>query len=631
MRARMGSSSLLLKLIVPYVTALLLIALALVYAVPERQRSIFFDNVMDELVSISETAVNSIEIAIEAEDFNSISIVNRLLESHPNVSFAAIYSEEDGVSELFAIYPDSLANDPAFAPDSGRYLTHQHPIETALFSGHVVVGYDVSLFEMQARQLNMPIYLAFAFVLLVQLLSYRMISRSVVRPIRRAAIAADALGKGGLESSLQLASRDDEIGQLHDSLQNLQHSLLEQRTRNDELLASLEERVEERTAELKEALLTKDNFLSAVSHELRTPLHGIISSFELQQKYVEDVELPSECAEIAQNGLLSARSLLTLINDLLDYQKFASQGVEIRPQPTLMSDLLKRLEKIINPLFDADAVRVHMACTTCEGLWVSVDAQRLEQILVNLLGNARKFTHEGEVVLTMNSEVIDGRTRCTFAISDTGIGMDEDTIRRLGEPFFQQTEGYNRSFGGTGLGLSIVKSLLEAMGSRLDVQSTLGEGSTFSFVLDVPTEEPPASREEDAVGVQPLEQQLHMLYVEDVKVNQFFMVAMAKRLNVELTLASSALEGYELIKSRSFDLVLTDIQMPEHDGTELLEWVRSNPDVPPRLPVIAFTAHAEHDRVEQFLAMGFDRVLTKPLHFDQLRSALDAVKSEREA
>ncbi len=625
----MGSSSLLLKLVVPYGIALFAIAFTLLYAVPEQQKASFFEDVMGELRSISLTAANSVEIAIEKEDFSSLSMINRLLESHPNVSFAAIYVDEDGVSERFSIYPSHLADDPTFTADPERYLMHDHPIETTLFSGRVVVGYDETLFESQTRQLNRPIYMAFAFVLLVQFWSYRTISRSVVQPIRQAAAAADSMRAGGLEASLHLAPREDEIGQLHNSLQNLQRSLLDQQGRNDELMASLEERVRERTAKLQEALSTKDNFLSSVSHELRTPLHSIISSLELQLQTADEMNMSAHSLEVVENGLVAARSLLTLINDLLDYQKFASQGVELRPEATNMIELLQRLKRVVKPLFHSGKVRLRIEYAECEGLWVSVDPQRLEQVLVNLIGNASKFTHEGEVALTVRAEVVDDHARCTFSIADTGIGMDRDTIHRLGEPFFQGTEGYSRTFGGTGLGLSIVKRLLESMESRLEIDSVSGEGSTFSFALELPVAELGVAVSDEAPLEMALTERLRVLYVEDMEINQFFMRAMAKQLNVDLALASSALDGYEHIKNEAFDLVLTDIQMPEHDGTELIRWVRENPDISPNLQVIAFTAHAEYERVEQFLSMGFNSVLTKPMRIKELRQALERVQQQK--
>ena len=173
----MFSSSLLLKLVVPYVTALSLIAFALLYVVPQKQKDDFLEDVTAQLSAISQTAANGVEIAIEEEDFSSLSMINRLLESNPNVSFAAIYVEEDGGSELFALYPSELADDTTFSVDAERYLMHSHPIETDLFNGRVLVGYDATLFEEQAQQLNSPVYMAFAFVLLVQFWSYRTISR----------------------------------------------------------------------------------------------------------------------------------------------------------------------------------------------------------------------------------------------------------------------------------------------------------------------------------------------------------------------------------------------------------------------------------------------------------------------
>ena len=621
----MFSPSLLLKLIVPYVTALSLIAFALLYAVPKQQKAAFLEDVTGQLKAISQTAAEGVEIAIEEEDFSSLSIINRLLDSNPNVTFAAIYIEEDGHSEQFAIYPSELAEDAAFSVDEDRYLIHKYPVETPLLKGNVWVGYDKTLFEQQTLRINTPVYLSFIFILLILLFSYRTIARSVVKPIREAARAADAMSSGRLESSLDLVSRPDEIGILHKSLQNLQVNLSDQRKENQELMASLEDRVRARTAELQEALATKDTFLTSVSHELRTPLHSIISSLELQQMS-HRVDVDEGSSEVIENGLLAARSLLTVINDLLDYQKFASQGVELHPKAISTLQITEQLERVVAPLFQSGDVHLRSVYANCDDVWLFVDAQRLQQVLVNLVGNACKFTRQGEVVLTIYIEVREGRARCAFAISDTGIGMDEDTVRRLGEPFFQSTEGYNREFGGTGLGLSIVKSLLDAMDSKLDVCSEIGRGSTFSFTLDLPLAEEPKGEEDHESSVSPLTENLRILYVEDVEVNQFFMSAMAKRLGIELTVAGSALEGYGLIETQPFDLVLTDIQMPQHDGTELLQWVRENPDIPRDLPIFAFTAHAEDERAEEFSAMGFDYVLTKPLQFKDLVAALQPIK-----
>ena len=621
----MFSPSLLLKLIVPYVIALSLIAFALLYAVPKQQKAAFLEDVTGQLKAISQTAAEGVEIAIEEEDFSSLSIINRLLDSNPNVTFAAIYIEEDGRSEQFAIYPSELAEDAAFSVDEDRYLIHKYPVETPLLKGNVWVGYDKTLFEQQTLRINTPVYLSFIFILLILLFSYRTIARSVVKPIREAARAADAMSSGRLESSLDLVSRPDEIGILHKSLQNLQVNLSDQRKENQELMASLEDRVRSRTAELQEALATKDTFLTSVSHELRTPLHSIISSLELQQMS-HRVDVDEGSSEVIGNGLVAARSLLTLINDLLDYQKFASQGVELHPKAISTLQITEQLERVVAPLFQSGDVHLRSVYANCDDVWLFVDAQRLQQVLVNLVGNACKFTRQGEVVLTIHIEVREGRARCAFAISDTGIGMDEDTVRRIGEPFFQSTEGYNREFGGTGLGLSIVKSLLDAMDSKLDVCSEIGRGSTFSFTLDLPLAEEPKGEEDHESSVSPLTENLRVLYVEDVEVNQFFMSAMAKRLGIELTVAGSALEGYELIETQPFDLVLTDIQMPQHDGTELLQWVRENPDIPKDLPIFAFTAHAEDERAEEFSAMGFDYVLTKPLQFKDLVAALQPIK-----
>ena len=164
-----------------------------------------------------------------------------------------------------------------------------------------------------------------------------------------------------------------------------------------------------------------------------------------------------------------------------------------------------------------------------------------------------------------------------------------------------------------------------------DIRSEIGKGSEFSFVIKLPLAE---ARDGNEMMIRPsvsqtwsLRDKFRVLYIDDVEPNQFFMVAMAEQLtDIELTLASSALEGYELIKRQSFELVLTDIQMPEHDGLELLRWVREDSGIDENLPVLAFTAHAEHDRIEQFLSVGFDYVLTKPLEFEKLHDTMQRFK-----
>ncbi len=355
---------------------------------------------------------------------------------------------------------------------------------------------------------------------------------------------------------------------------------------------------------------------------------------ELQLESDETLEI-SDRTELLQLGMSAAQILLKRINNLLEYQKLNAQEAQLESQVIDLASFVRHMTDISKLLFHSSTVAFRCNTAIVDVLHVEVEAQRIEQILVNLIGNARKFTEQGEVVLEVQSEVRNSIAHCVFSVCDTGVGMSTEAIERIGEVFYQNTAGYNRAYGGTGLGLSIVKRLLEAMNTTLIVDSELSQGSTFSFALDLPIKSQAplniltdATHEQTGATDKRLNTQtakLKILYVEDVEMNQRLMGSMTKRLDrVEITLASSALEGYEFVCGQnSFDLVITDIQMPQHDGIELLKWIRENPDLPNELPVYAFTAHAKKQRIDSFLSLGFDHVLTKPISLKELRQVIN--------
>ena len=244
---------------------------------------------------------------------------------------------------------------------------------------------------------------------------------------------------------------------------------------------SLEDTVEERTQELREALKAKDAFTASVSHELRTPLHSIIASLDLMS---ESDDSPKEGRNYLNIAQRASQALLVLINELLDFQRWEHEQITLVTEPTDLHQFLREIQTTTDILFDDSAIKFSALIDETNDYYLAMDAQRVGQILLNLLGNARKFTRQGEVVLEvslLSQTPFDAEF--LFVVEDTGIGIAPEDLSQIGEPYFQAAHGLNRKVSGTGLGLSIVKQLSETMGSRLNVSSTVGKGTVFDFTL----------------------------------------------------------------------------------------------------------------------------------------------------
>jgi len=364
---------------------------------------------------------------------------------------------------------------------------------------------------------------------------------------------------------------------------------------------------------LENALSAKDEFLATISHEIRTPLHSIIVLAEL----LNEQSRSDEHEEFADNIRTSSRHLLGLVNDILDFSKASAQRLELTQEPLNMEQFTHSLKRLETGTKTEDVAFVK-SVEGCAGITVLADRVRLNQILQNLLSNAFKFTEKGEVRLKVSGQQIGERFAMEWEVSDTGIGISQDDQKKVLGAFEQAHSGIARKFGGTGLGLGIVNKLLHLMGSNLEMESTLGEGTTFRFNISFPLEQSNLEAEE-MEGNHPSEWAvIRMLYVEDMLPNQMVMKAMCRPWNVDLTIASSGQEAIDLCASQAFDLILMDIQMPEMDGIETLKKLRENGHLNASTPIHAFTAHAGTESRERFIEMGFAGVLTKPLTPDEL-------------
>ena len=602
-----------------------LVAVIMLYLLPGRQEAELEKSVLDELSGLSLAYSISVRSALEQEDLAALAELNKQVASDPRSPIIAILSEEDDTESIFAFFPadeDVVSVDDIY---SDNFLSAERRFSSDIFEGTVVVLFKRETLEARLDSLNQPLYIAFGFICLLQIIFARQLSARVLIPIIEAAALADRLGERRYSDRLVKTSREDEIGQLASSLRRLKTNLRVQERENRRLFLSLEDTVEERTQELREALKAKDASTASVSHELRTPLHSIIASLDLMS---ESDDSPKEHRNYLNIAQRASQALLVLINELLDFQRWEHEQITLVTEPTDLNRFLREIQTTTDILFDDSAIKFSALIDETNDYRVAMDAQRVGQILLNLLGNARKFTRQGEVVLEvslLSQTPFDAEF--LFVVEDTGIGIAPEDLSQIGEPYFQAAHGLNRKFSGTGLGLSIVKQLLETMGSRLNVSSTVGKGTVFDFTLKfskLPEEAPlTLSNAPEPVDKDVKQQKdLNILYVEDSETNQLVMSAMMERLGVSLALASSAKEGFDALKATAFDVIITDIQMPEHSGLDLLQWIQESPGIPTDLRIFACTANAGSDAVKEFEAAGFEGVLTKPLDLQVLEKFL---------
>jgi len=392
-------------------------------------------------------------------------------------------------------------------------------------------------------------------------------------------------------------------------------------------LDSLVGRLRVAQADAEAASRAKSQFLAVMSHELRTPLTGVTGMIELLQKTALDAK------QLEYVGVLreSADALLAVINDILDFSKIEAGHLVIEQ---VAFDLPKLIEGAVR-LLEARAVEKGLALRFA---WpadaprrITGDPARLRQVLLNLVGNAIKFTDRGRVEIRLVEWQVEGdRLRLRLAVDDTGPGIADDVRPRLFEVFSQGDTSTGRRFGGTGLGLAICRRLVGAMDGSIGVDSTPGAGSSFWFEIASalePDEQAAAPNEPGSseAGPRAPTRSARVLVADDVATNRRLIEAILSHLGHGGAFVENGRQAVEAVRRERFDVILMDMQMPEMDGIEATRAIRALSGVAGRTPIIALTADAVIDRRDQFEAAGIDGILLKPIHWNELQSAIDAV------
>ena len=450
----------------------------------------------------------------------------------------------------------------------------------------------------------------------------------LTRRLDRLSQAARTIADGDLTVTVD-DTRQDEVGFLSASFNAMTQQLNSVISESRRLNSELEQRVIDRTAQLEIAMKSaesanraKSQFLANMSHEIRTPMNGVLGMTQL----LEMTDLTQDQQEYVTALKLSGTNLLSLINDILDLSKIEAEKVSIEPAEFSLNQCISDIVLMQKSVIHEKRLALDMNVAGDIPSILVGDQHRLKQILLNLLGNAVKFTAQGNVSVSAQLiEQYEDSVVVKIAVRDSGIGISPEALDKIFEPFVQEDASTTRRFGGTGLGLTISLRLAELMGGNISVESTSGTGSCFMITLPFALTSNSKSAAE-TYSTTPCDrecQSLRILFAEDNQANIFFGMSLLKKLGHDAVSVKNGKECLDALEENNFDLVLMDIQMPVISGEEALCQIRKRElETVLHLPVIALTAYSMSGDKARYLEVGFDGYVSKPLSIKELASEI---------